>query len=191
MHDIGSGGNSQWNVDALPTNPDYPHALSAPKPDSHYGYPCGQRTEWTRRECAVVDHRAAIKYAQPAIGNRFPFLAVEIKWEATGGTLWQAENQAAGSGTHSVGAMQWLLEQASPSQASVMTDTIAFTIAMTARQVIVYIHYYYSGQGHACYMSFIKSYTPTDSTDVQDCRNTVKNILDDGLEKAAKLAGRK
>ena len=178
--DIGDGGDAIWSTDALPRNPLYQHPLSAPKPDYHYGYPAGQRSTWKYEENAVVDHRVPRPYAQPARCNRFPFLAVEIKSEATGGTLWHAENQAAGSGAHCVNSVRWLLEQAGTGGTYSTTDSIAFTIALTHRQVIVHIHHY-SEEERRIYMSYLKSFSPIDPADVQGCHDIVKNILDYGL----------
>jgi hypothetical protein len=100
--DIGEGGDTMWSTDALPYNPLYQHSFSAPKPDYHYEYPAGQKSNWKYKENAVVDHRVLRPSAQPARGNRFPFLTVEIKSEATGGTIWHTENQAAGSSAYCV-----------------------------------------------------------------------------------------
>lgn len=47
---IAEGRNVQWSTDALPSNPKYPHQLSAPKPDRHYGYPLGHKSDWTDEE---------------------------------------------------------------------------------------------------------------------------------------------
>lgn len=59
-----------------------------------------------------MNHLKARPYTQPARGNSFPFLMIEIKSEAAGGTLHVAENQAAGSGSHSVNSISWLLQEA-------------------------------------------------------------------------------
>ena len=173
------GGNSQWPSAALPTNPDYPHPVALPKPDFHLGYPIGRRSEWSSREAAVVDHPHALPYTQPGTGNRLPFLTLELKSEATGGTLWHAENQAAGSGTCCVKAMEWLLSQAYALQPG-STDTIAFSASATARQVVFYTHYYSPEQG-AYFMSYLKSFMTTDPEHIQQCRNLTNNILDYGL----------
>ncbi|KAN0068956.1 hypothetical protein V8E54_013125 [Elaphomyces granulatus] len=78
-------------------------ALSAPKPDLDYGYATGQSSDWSCEENTIADHEFARPYTQPARGNKFPFFVFELKSEATGGTWWHAENQAAGSGTCCVG----------------------------------------------------------------------------------------
>ncbi|KAL9628948.1 MAG: hypothetical protein Q9204_005559 [Flavoplaca sp. TL-2023a] len=178
--DVEEGGNTMWSTDALPYNPDYDQPLAAPKPDFHYGYPPGQRSDWTAQENAIADHRVARPYTQPARGNRFPFLALEMKSEATGGTLWHAENQAAGSGSYCVKALQWLLEQASPTEIVSITDCVAFTGAVTHREVIFHVHYY-SEEDAYCYMSYLKRFSTTDPRDVQGCHDLVKNILEYGL----------
>ena len=178
--DVEEGGNTMWSTDALPYNPDYDQPLAAPKPDFHYGYPPGQRSDWTAQENAIADHRVARPYTQPARGNRFPFLALEMKSEATGGTLWHAENQAAGSGSYCVKALQWFLEQASPTEIISITDCVAFTGAITHREVIFHVHYY-SKEDACCYMSYLGRFSTTAPRDVQGCHDLVKNILEYGL----------
>lgn len=131
---IGEGGNTLWSTDPLPNNPRYQYPLAAPKPDVHLGYSTGQRSQWSFEESNVIDHRVAQPYTQPARDNTFPFLIFEIKSEAAGGTLWHAENQAAGSGSHSVSALSWLLDQASVTSST--TDKVAFTATLTHREVI-------------------------------------------------------
>lgn len=174
------GGNTQWPSAGLPTNPDYPHPVALPKPDFHVGYSIGRRSDWSSKEAAVVDHHRALPHTQPGTGNRLPFFTLELKSEATGGTLWHAENQAAGSGTYCVRAMEWLLGQAYSVQPDSTVDTVAFSASATARQVVFYIHYYSPEQG-AYFMSYVKSFMTTDPQHIQECRNLVNNILDYGL----------
>ena len=177
---VGAGGNTMWSTDALPYNPVYDQPLAAPKPDFHYGYPPGLKSDWSIQENTVVNHRVARPYTQPARGNRFPFLVLEMKSEATGGTLWHAENQAAGSGSHCVKAMKWFLEQAYPTKNVSITDCIAFTGVVNHRQIIFYVHYHSEEDGYI-YMSYLRRFWTTDPEDVQRCHDLVKNILDYGL----------
>ena len=99
------------------------------------------KTRWSREENDVVDHRTATPYTRPARGNCFPFLVFELKSEAAGGTLWQAENQAAGSGAHCVNSMRWLFREANPSKCPSILDTVAFTIVATHREAVSHIHF--------------------------------------------------
>lgn len=116
---IAGGRDTLWSTKPLPSNSKYSFALPAPKPDRHYGYPNGQDSDWTDSEVAVVDHRVARPYTPPTRESLFPFYMIEIKSEATGGTLYVAENQAAISGAHSVHSLLWLRSQADPTRNSV------------------------------------------------------------------------
>ncbi|MCJ1259512.1 hypothetical protein MMC24_007350 [Lignoscripta atroalba] len=101
--DIGEGGNTPWSTDALPYNPIYCQALAAPKPDHHYRYPAGPKSDWSFEENAVVDHPKARPYTQPARGNRFslPGDRVQVRsyrWELIpcgkpGDTQWYSLRQ--------------------------------------------------------------------------------------------------
>ncbi|KAL8727594.1 MAG: hypothetical protein Q9166_005944 [cf. Caloplaca sp. 2 TL-2023] len=178
--DIGRGGNTPWSTDAVPKTPQYSNSLATPKPDVHIGYPTDMQTTWTSKENAVVDHRAATPYTRPARGNSFPFLVFELKSEAAGGTLWQAENQAAGSGAHCVNSMRWFLREAYPSKALSVLDAVAFTIAVTHREAIYHIHFY-SEENATNYMSWIGTFSTLRGADIQRSNDATENILEYGL----------
>ena len=180
---IAEGRNVQWTTNALPVNPDYPHQLSAPKPDRHYGYPLARKSEWTEKEMAVVDHRTAQPYAQPTRENLFPFLMLEIKSEATGGVLYAAENQAVGSGVHSVNSLRWLLEQAFPADTPKTTDAVAFTGAVSTRAAVFYITWFSKEKNRHIMSKFsdVSFLNGPKRPDIQDCRNIMKNVLDYGV----------
>ena len=180
-YDVGRGSNTLWSTEALPRKPEYPYrGLATPKPDVHIGYPTAVQTTWTLKENAVVDHPAARPYAQPTRSNRFPFLIMELKSEAAGGTLWQAENQAAGGGAHCVNSMRWLLREVYPSRAPSILDTVAFTIAATHREAIYHIHFY-SEENDAFYMSWIGTFSTLRGSDIQGSNEITENILEHGL----------
>lgn len=177
---IGEGGNATWNTDALPNNPEYEYDLSAPRPDVYVGYSNNQRSSWSYAQSNVIDHPVARPYTQPARSNTFPFFMIEMKSEAAGGTLYVAENQAAGSGSHSVNALLWLLKEAGLSDSHSVKDKVAFTVTLSHREAIFYIHWY-SVDDRCFYMSFLKSYSSMVPENIQACNNTVKNIIDYGL----------
>ncbi|KAI4115572.1 MAG: hypothetical protein LQ338_007838 [Usnochroma carphineum] len=179
--DVGRGGNTPWSTDPLPRNSRYPQPLAAPKPDVHIGYPTDMKSTWTVKENAVTDHRVARPYTRPARGNAFPFLVFEMKSEATGGTLWQAENQAAGSGAHCVNSMRWLLREANRSETPSILDTVAFSIATTHRQAIYHVHFY-TEEDEVNYMSWIGTFSTLHAADIQKSSDVIENILDHGLE---------
>ena len=181
---IAEGRNVQWSTDALPSNPNYPHQLSAPKPDRHYGYPLGHKSDWTDEEMAVVDHRTAQPYTQPTRENLFPFLMLEVKSEATGGVLYVAENQAVGSGVHSVESLRWLLRQAFPSEVPAATDAVAFAGAVSPRAAVFYI-LWYSEDEHRYIMSKFSNVSFMEGPkrpDIQQCKDIIRNMLDYGMD---------
>ena len=175
--DVGRGGNTPWATEGLPRNEEYGIPLAAAKADSHCGYPIDQRSTWTAKENAVIDHRVARRLTQPARGNSLPYLVLELKSEATGGTLWQAENQAAGSGACCVNAARWLLREANPSQEPSVVETIAFSACLSHRQVIWHVHWYRAADGQQ-YMSWIATHDTI--RQVQPCNHLTLNILDHG-----------
>ena len=185
---IEEGGTSLWNTVALPNGPGYEYDLSAPKPDVHLGYAVYGKSGWSLADRNVIDHPMARPYTRPARGNLFPFLMIEVKSEAAGGTLYVAENQAAGSGSHSVNALLWLFNEAGLSDTLSVEDTVAFTVTLSHRQAIFYIHWY-SADDCRFYMSYLKSYSSMEPADIRACNNTVKNIIDYGLEARKTMIG--
>ena len=176
---IAEGRNVQWSTEALPTDPRSPFQLSAPKPDHHYGYPLGRKFEagWTKEEMAVMHHRAAQPYSQPTRDNVFPFLAIEFKSEATGGSLYVAENQCVGSGVHIVASRRWLLKQASPSKDLTATDAVAFVGAISPRTGVFYA-VWYSDSEDRYVMSKISIVLFMEGSDIQRCRELITNITE-------------
>ncbi|MCJ1358064.1 MAG: hypothetical protein MMC33_008062 [Icmadophila ericetorum] len=177
--DVGRGTNTQWYPDSLPRSEDYEHPLAMPKPDVYCGYLTGQRSTWTAKETAVIDHVKARRRTQPAKGNCFPFFVFEMKSEAMGGTIWQAENQAAGSGASCVSTMRWLFQEAYGSENRSVIDSIAFSACITHREAVFHVHFY-SPVESRYYMSWIGTFETMRK--VQDCNNMVLNIFDHGLE---------
>lgn len=182
---VGEGGNTQWNTVALPNDPEYAHSLSAPKPDIHLGYSCGQRSGWSKTQENVINHVIARPYTQPARGNTFPFFMIEMKSEPAGGTIYVAENQAAGSGSHSVNALLWLHKEAGLANNLSVIDTVAFSAAVSHRQAIFYIHWY-SEDDSRFYMSYLKSYSTMERQDIRACNGIVTNIINDALGRRKK-----
>lgn len=177
---ISLGSNSQWPRAALPYDQDFGCPISTPKPDYHVGYETGKKSGFSAQQAHVINHPYARPYTQPGTGNYLPFLTLELKSEATGGTLYLAENQAAGSGTYSLRAMEWLLDQAKASQTARQTDTVAFSIASTGRIAVLSVHWY-SPEKKTHYMSYVKGFLSSEPEGVQNCHNAVKNIIEWGL----------
>ncbi|MCJ1449593.1 MAG: hypothetical protein MMC23_010115 [Stictis urceolatum] len=176
--DVGRGGNTPWYTDQLPKSDEYDISLAQPKPDIHCGYLVGQRSTWAIKENAVIDHPHAKKITQPAKGNSFPFFVFELKSEAMGGTLWQAENQAAGSGACCVMIKRWLYREAHGTDDQPVVDSIAFSACVTHREVVFHVHHY-STADKRLYMSRFGAFQTVD--EVEGCNNIVSNIFKHGL----------
>ena len=173
--DIGRGGNTTWFPDGLPSNEAYGIPLTAPKADIHLGYLTDHKTDWTVEEDAVLDHRMARRLTMPAKGNCFPFFTFELKSEAMGGNLWQAENQAAGRGASCVNSTRWIFREAYPSEAPSVVDTTAFSACITHRLVVFYVHFYLAEKSQH-YMSWLA--TCETMRHVQKSNHLVESILD-------------
>ena len=174
------GGNTQWNTVAMPNNPQCDNKLSAPKPDAYLAYPRGSKSPWTVKQNNVVNHPRVRPYSQPAKRNTFPSLSLELKAESAGGVLTTAEAQAAGSGSHSVNSILWLLEEAKAAglaEIDMIQDTVSFSIVSSHRQAVAYLHWLDPKEKHF-YMSYIKSYSTFEPDGIRGCNNTIKNIID-------------
>ncbi|MCJ1395232.1 hypothetical protein MMC18_008115 [Xylographa bjoerkii] len=174
------GENTQWNTIALPNNPKCDIKLSAPKPDAYLAYQHGQKSPWTVEQNNVVNYYRVRPYSQLAKRNTFPSILFELKSESAGGVLTNAEAQAAGSGSHSVNAVLWLLEKAKAAgltEVDIMKDTVSFSIVAPHRQVVVYLHWLEPMAKHF-YMSYLRSYSTFEVDGIRGCNNTIKNMID-------------
>ncbi|KAL9013569.1 MAG: hypothetical protein Q9173_001747 [Seirophora scorigena] len=174
------GGNTQWNTVALPNNPKCDNKLSAPKPDAYLAYARGPKSPWTVEQNNVVNHPKARPYTQPAKRNTFPSLSVELKAESAGGVLTTAEAQAAGSGSHSVNSIRWLLEQAKAAGLTgvdLVQDTVSFSVVASHRQAVAYLHWL-DPKEKQFYISYLRSYPTFEAHSIRGCNNAIKNIID-------------
>ena len=174
------GGNTQWNTVAMPNNPQCDNKLSAPKPDAYLAYPRGSKSPWTVKQNNVLNHPRVRPYSQPAKRNTFPSLSLELKAESAGGVLTTAEAQAAGSGSHSVNSILWLLEEAKAAgltEVDLMQDTVSFSFVSSHRQAVAYLHWLEPKEKHF-YMSYLRSYSTFEADGIRGCNNTIKNIID-------------
>ncbi|KAF2012550.1 hypothetical protein BU24DRAFT_425194 [Aaosphaeria arxii CBS 175.79] len=103
---VSQGGDTLWSTQPLPRNPEYPHGLVTPKTDRHYGFHTALKSSWSPTELAAASHPSVRPYSQPTNDNLFSLFLLEVKSEATGGTLYAAESQLAGSGAHRVQSMR-------------------------------------------------------------------------------------
>ncbi|KAL8831575.1 MAG: hypothetical protein Q9191_000784 [Dirinaria sp. TL-2023a] len=105
----------------------------------------------------------------------FPFLSFELKAESAGGVLTTAEVQAAGSGSHSVNSIVWLLEEATAAgltEIDLMRDTVYFSIVSSHRQAIVYLRWLDPEKKHF-FMSYLRSYSTFEADGIRGYNNTI------------------
>lgn len=174
------GGGTKWNTVGMPNNLQCNNKLSAPKPDAYLAYPRGSKSPWTVEQNNVVNHPRIRPYSQPGKRNTFPSLSFELKAESAGGVLTTAEAQAAGSGSHSVNSILWLLEEAKAAgltEVDLMQDTVSFSVVSSHRQAVAYLHWLDPSERHF-YMSYLRSYSTFEADDIRGCNNTIKNIID-------------
>ncbi|KAI4144546.1 MAG: hypothetical protein LQ341_002631, partial [Variospora aurantia] len=87
---------------------------------------------------------------------------------------------AAGSGSHSVNSLRWLLEQAKAAgltDVDLMHDTVSFSVVASHRQAVVYLHWL-DPKEKQFHMSYLRSYPTFEADSIRGCNNTIKNIID-------------
>ena len=102
----------------------------------------------------MLERATAKPYAQPTPVNYFPFLVIEAKAEASGGTLWVAQNEAAGSGAYMVNSLRWIFDEAMAAakvtKLSTDINALSFIITLNQREA-------YFGTNFNCSSKFIMS----------------------------------
>ena len=147
-----------WSTTPLPRNPDYTYALPAPKTDRHFGFHPTRKSKWTAKQLSAADNPKVRPYSQPTPANMFPFFLMELKSEATGGTLYGAEGQLATSGAHRVRSLMWTLDLLEPSRKRSSADAIVFSAAVSQRETVAHVHYF-NPEDNRFYMSWIDAFT--------------------------------
>ncbi len=127
----------------------------------------------------IVEHPEVRPYAQPTSANLFPSFLLEVKSEAARGTLFAAENQLAVSGAHRVHSLIHLLDQTAPDRRRCSSDSLVFSLAVSQRQAIAYVHYD-NPNNDTYYMSHVDTFPF--AKDIQGCRDLVRNAIDWLLE---------
>ncbi len=176
---LAQGRDILWSPKPLPQSSDYP--LVTPKTDRHFGFQPTLKSNWTREELTAADHAKVRPYSQPTRENLFPSFLVEVKSEATGGTLYAAEGQLATAGFHRVSSLMWILDQIEPNRTWSSCDALVFSVAVSQREAIAHVHYY-NPENDTFYMSYIDSFYFAKDVDLQGCRDHIKNVVEWLLE---------
>ena len=176
--DVGFGRDTVWYTEGLPRNEAYEYSLAAPKPNLHCDYPMDHRSTFKVEEDAVIDHESARRLTQPTTSNCFPFLVCELNSEAVGGTLWQAENKAAGSGASCVNAARWIYREAHMPEDQSVVDTISFSACVNHRLVILSVHWYSVDEARH-YMSWIATFETI--RHIERYNHVINNVIDHAM----------
>ena len=175
--EVSEGRDTLWSTTPLPRNPDYAYALPAPKTDRHFGFHPTRKSNWTAQQLSAADNSKVRPYSQPTPANMFPFFLMELKSEATGGTLYGAEGQLATSGAHRVRSLIWTLDLLEPSRKRSSADAIVFSAAVSQRETVAHVHYF-NPEDNRFYMSWIDAFTYAKKDGMQECHDYVKNAIE-------------
>ena len=172
---VAEGRDLPWSTKPLPRNRGYTYSLSAPKPDRHYGYPTPLTSTWSMEELSVADHPQIKPYSQPTRSNIFPSRLIELKSEATNGTVYAGEGQAALGGAHRVRSQLEMLDKIDPQRSQSCTDAIIFSSVLSQREFVTHVHYY-NPKDKKLYMSYVDEFSYR--KDPQGCHNHNKNLTE-------------
>ena len=111
----------------------------------------------------------------------WPFFSIEFKAQSRGGTIWVAENQNAGTGSHSVSSVEtlWRYAREQKSQVRELVDSVAFSCSIDAKTATLHIHWLTDDSKYM--MSEVRGYWMKKPDDLKAFRRHAKNIIDYGL----------
>ena len=125
-----SAGHQWTNFVPLPLDPSIvtnPLPLSKPKPDKAFGY---SEEAFTRNQLATID---LLTNATPDKEVHFPFIDVEFKSQAKGGTHYVGTNQAANAGAVVGHGLVELARRASGLESLDYNEPQFFSLSMGSR----------------------------------------------------------
>lgn len=167
------GADLLWSRQPMPFNADVQIPLALPKTDLHFGFRTILQSDWDVQKQTVTEDSLVRPYAQPTRETLFSSYLCEFKSEASGGTLYGAENQLATAGAHRVNSVLHLLDLAEPGRTRSSTDALVFSLAISARQAVAYVHFF---RDRKFYMSFIDNFYF--GRDVPRFHSYIKNMRD-------------
>ncbi|MCJ1333094.1 hypothetical protein MMC10_009788 [Thelotrema lepadinum] len=137
---IKRSANRNWNKVPFPVVPNTEDTVKTPRPDVFFGFDLSKGSLGTARLRTASSKRLK-PWTKPTVSAILtPFLMLEAK-ALTGSTgMMGAENQGAGSGTHSVSTTKELHSLAG--EEHTVSDTVAFIITMDAYSIHLWAHYW-------------------------------------------------
>ena len=179
---LASSAGHQWtNFAPVPLDPSIltnPLPLSKPKPDKAFGY---SEEAFTRNQLATID---LLTNATPDKGLLFPFIDIEFKALAKGGSHIIATNQAANAGAIVGHGLVELTRRASGLDNLDYNEPQFFSLSMDHIYVQINMHWLnVEDEQFRFHVERLSKHFLDDANGLRTVQRAVKNILDWGRDK--------
>jgi hypothetical protein len=181
-----SKASQQWtNFVSIPLKPSVttkPPSLSKPKPDQAFGYSEKAFTDIQLDTIHLLtDMEMGRSYAVPYTELYFPFLVIEFKALANGGSHVIVANQAANAGAVVGHGLVELARHASELDSLDHDEPQFFSLSKNHQSANVYVHWLSIGadDGQYCfYIEWLSLHSLRDLDGLRAIQRTIKNIFD-------------
>lgn len=173
------------NVPLDPDSPAVPITLSRPRPDFVFGYPIKSFNKTRLNTIKLLVAESHENYAMPDEAAIFPFLVVEAKAQAAGGTHFVASNQAAHAGAVAMLGTLELARRISAEEDIDLDQPQFFSISIDYATAHINAHWLCrdTENGAFCFhMRHLQTYL-LDADGLKAVNLAVKNILHFGVTK--------
>ncbi len=159
-----------------------PLPLPTPKPDLAFGY---SQAAFNKKQLMAIeqltDKESGLSYAAPDEEILFPFLVIEFKSSAKGGTIYVAMNQVAGAGAIGMKGSLELMSRASGADKFDFHEPGFFSVAINEEYARLNIHWISdrtNDDEYEFHVATLSRHFVTAASDVQALRRSIQNILD-------------
>ena len=163
-----------------------PLPLPRPKPDLAFGY---SETAFTPDQLGtidlLVDDQLGRSYAVPDQKLRFPFLDIEFKSQAKGGTHYIATNQAAVAGAIVLNGTLELCKRSFGAESFDFNEPQLFSVTMDHQLACVNVHWLSAltdGGQYSFHTEGLSEHLLKDADGLRALTRAIKNILDYGSD---------
>ncbi|KAH0565178.1 hypothetical protein GP486_001424 [Trichoglossum hirsutum] len=171
----------------VPLDPSYVFtngvSLSKPSPDETFGY---SDMAFTNLQLSTIDLLKGLlrqSYATPIEGLHFPFMSMEFKSQATGGTQYIAKNQAANAGAVAGHGLVELARRGLGLDSLDYNEPQFFSLGIDQEGAHVCVHWLAEKDGQFFFhMEDISQHSLRNLGGLRAVRRIVKNILDWGRD---------
>ena len=182
--------DQQWSDSVpVPLDPDVltnPIPLPKPKPDLAFGY---SQDAFSHKQLMtielLVDDEFGRSYVVPDQKLQFPFLDIEFKSQAKGGTHYIATNQAAGAGAIALNGNLELMQRSFGMTNFDYDEPQFFSITMDHELARINIHWLKppaDGGHQSFHVEGLSQHLLRDASGIRAVTRAIKNILDYGAD---------